>query len=83
MQKRRKYSKLIDAIKNNNSDRIVLDQKYVKRIMGDDLPKSIFNERYIKQRSNELARFIMDNNDIYELEIVQPQLVLKRRKSSL
>ena len=79
MQKRRKYSKLIEAIERNKLDRIVLDQKYVKKIMGDDLPKSIFDENYIKKRKNELARFIMDNTDKYEFEVIRPQIILKRK----
>lgn len=82
MNKKRDYKKIIKEIERSKLEIIVLDQKMANRIMGNDFPKSLFNNNYIRNGSNELARYIMKNLEEYDYEVVEPKIILRRRSKS-
>ena len=78
MSIRVEYSKIIEHIEKSKKDKIEITQDLAKRVANNELPKSLFNSSYIAKGSNELARYIIDND--YEYEIIQPKIVIKKRK---
>lgn len=77
MSIRVEYSKIIDYIEKSKRDKIELTQDLARRVANSELPKSLFNSSYIAKGSNELARYIIDNN--YEYEVIPAKLVIKKK----
>lgn len=70
------YQVIIDDIEKSNKKIYVLDQKQAKKLVNNDLPKSLFNNSYIKGRKNDLARYLSDNCDY---EVTEPKIIIKKK----
>lgn len=74
MSTHNKYNKMIEDIINFKGDCYIITQKKAKKVMNGEIPKSMFDDNYIKNGKNELARFINYNN--YRFEIIEPQIII-------
>lgn len=80
MNKRINYKPIINAIMKSKN-KITINQKLAKKLINDELPKSCFDNNYLKSGSNELARFLIENKNIYEYEIIPAQIIVNRKIS--
>lgn len=76
MNKRIPYNIIISEIEKCKGKDFVLDQKCAKKLVHDELPKSVFSLSYMKKRSNELARYLLDNG--IEFEIIEPKIIIHK-----
>lgn len=78
MNKRINYEIIIEQIKKH--DILIITQKWAKKIVDDELPKSCYNLNYLKSGKNSLGRFLMENKDEYDIEIIPAQIIIKRKE---
>lgn len=71
------YMPVIEEIKKSKSSQYVLNNDKMKRITNSEIPKSMFNRNYITSRRNELARYIMDEAESFE--IISPKIIIYKK----
>ncbi len=71
------YKPIIKHLEDSNEDKIEITQKLAKKLVNNELPKSLFDDSYIKKGKNELARYILENE--YEFTVVEPKIIVKKK----
>lgn len=71
------YKPIIDDIKNFKGKKYILTQEKAKKLVNNEIPKSNFKESYIKNGSNDLAKFIMSECDGFET--TQPKIIIIKK----
>ena len=74
MSTRLNYEVIISDLENSKKREYIVDQALTKKLLNQELPKSIFSEQYIKQRKNSLCRHILDKG--YRYEVIKPQIII-------
>ena len=77
MSTRVDYNKIIKYVEESKDDVIEITQRKVKKLANNELPKSFFNNEYIVNGKNELARYIIENG--FEFEIIEPKIIIKKK----
>lgn len=68
------YKPVIEAVKKSKNKQFILTNDKMKKLTGGEIPKSMFNKKYIEDGNNELARFIM--KEAKSFEVVEPKIII-------
>ncbi len=79
MSTRVDYSKIIKYLEDSEKDIVEITQKMAKKVANGELPKSIFNDKYIANGSNELARYILEKK--YDFEVIEPKIIIRKKSA--
>ena len=74
MSTRINYDVIINDLEKSNKREYIVDQKLTKKLLNQELPKSIFSEQYIKRGGNSLCRHIIDKG--YKFKVIKPQIII-------
>lgn len=72
------YKRIIDDIENSPKDTYILTQEKAKKLINQELPKSVFIESYIKNNSNELARYL---TQVGNYEVCEPKIIIRKSRT--
>lgn len=74
------YQPIIDDIKKSKNEMYILTQDKAKKLINNDLPKSLFKKNYIDKGNNDLARFLVEK---CEYETVEPKIIIYKKHEDL
>ncbi len=74
MSTRINYDVIINDMEKSKKREYIVNQKLTKKLLNQELPKSIFSEQYIKRGSNSLCRHIIDKG--YKFKVIEPQIII-------